>query len=374
MTEGLQLTLPKRINLIRTTLVLSLLISVLLSLNLWCGDRSFPVTPILQVNWLKSSYDFIWIVLVILFWITSLFLRFQRVFIFLACLFCFFLILFDLNRLQPWFFMYNSLLVLFIFYNGRVDEPNKNTSFFIIIQLIFASFYFFNGISCLNDQFVKESFEVIISPVQTLVSERHFIFLKKTGFLVPYLLMFIGLGLMISSIRYLAFSLAFLLHLILLVLFFPSANHLNYSLWLSNLTFIFLLFFMFSGNINPPIYSLILLFNRILFYPVFLFFIILPFFNSTNKWPDFLSSNSKGGNNKVLEIKINKDIKQQLSSYERYFLVPTDSLFFVDYQNWCLHELNSDCIPSERVFNSILNYFNSINENKKKGVVAKITK
>ena len=374
MTEGLQLTLPKRINLIRTTLVLSLLISVLLSLNLWCGDRSFPVTPILQVNWLKSSYDFIWIVLVILFWITSLFLRFQRVFIFLACLFCFFLILFDLNRLQPWFFMYNSLLVLFIFYNGRVDEPNKNTSFFIIIQLIFASFYFFNGISCLNDQFVKESFEVIISPVQTLVSERHFIFLKKTGFLVPYLLMFIGLGLMISSIRYLAFSLAFLLHLILLVLFFPSANHLNYSLWLSNLTFIFLLFFMFSGNINPPIYSLILLFNRILFYPVFLFFIILPFFNSTNKWPDFLSSNSKGGNNKVLEIKINKDIKQQLSSYERYFLVPTDSLFFVDYQNWCLHELNSDCIPSERVFKSILNYFNSINENKKKGVVAKITK
>lgn len=374
MTEGLQLSLPKRINLIRTTLVLSLLISVLLSLNLWCGDRSFPVTPILQVNWLNSSFDFIWIVLLILFWITSLFLRFQRVFIFLACLFCFFLILFDLNRLQPWFFMYNSLLVLFIFYNGRVDEPNKNTSFFIIIQLIFASFYFFNGISCLNDQFVKESFEVIISPVQTLVSERHFIFLKKTGFLVPYLLMFIGLGLMISSIRYLAFSLAFLLHLILLVLFFPSANHLNYSLWLSNLTFIFLLFFMFSGNINPPIYSLILLFNRILFYPVFLFFIILPFFNSTNKWPDFLSSNSKGGNNKVLEIKINKDIKQQLSSYERYFLVPTDSLFFVDYQNWCLHELNSDCIPSERVFNSILNYFNSINENKKKGVVAKITK
>ena len=374
MTEGLQLSLPKRINLIRTTLVLSLLISVLLSLNLWCGDRSFPVTPILHVNWLNSSFDFIWIVLVILFWITSLFLRFQRVFIFLACLFCFFLILFDLNRLQPWFFMYNSLLVLFIFYNGRVDEPNKNTSFFIIIQLIFASFYFFNGISCLNDQFVKESFEVIISPVQTLVSERHFIFLKKTGFLVPYLLMFIGLGLMISSIRYLAFSLAFLLHLILLVLFFPSANHLNYSLWLSNLTFIFLLFFMFSGNINPPIYSLILLFNRILFYPVFLFYIILPFFNSTNKWPDFLSSNSKGGNNKVLEIKINKDIKQQLSSYERYFLVPTDSLFFVDYQNWCLHELNSDCIPSERVFNSILNYFNSINENKKKGVVAKITK
>ncbi len=374
MTEGLQLSLPKRINLIRITLVLSLLISVLLSLNLWCGDRSFPVTPIIQLNWLNSSYDFIWIVLVILFWITSLFFRFQRVFIFLACLFCFFLILFDLNRLQPWFFMYNSLLVMFIFYNGRVDEPNKNTSFFIIIQLIFASFYFFNGISCLNDQFVKESFEVIISPIQTLVSERHFIFLKKIGFLVPYLLMFIGLGLMISSIRYLAFSFAFLLHLILLVLFFPSANHLNYSLWLSNLTFIFLLFFMFSGNINPPIYSLILLFNRILFYPVFVFFIVLPFFNLTNKWPDFLSSNSKGGNNKHLEIKINKDIKQQLSPYERFFLVPTDSLFFVDYQHWCHHELNSDCIPSERVFNSILNYFNSINENKKKGVVAKITK
>ena len=374
MTEGLQLSLPKRINLIRITLVLSLLISVLLSLNLWCGDRSCPVTPILQVNWLNSSYDFIWIVLVILFWITSLFLRFQRVFIFLACLFCFFLILFDLNRLQPWFFMYNSLLVLFIFYNGRVDEPNKNTSFFIIIQLIFASFYFFNGISCLNDQFVKESFEVIISPVQTLVSERHFIFLKKTGFLVPYLLMFIGLGLIISSIRYLAISIAFLLHLILLVLYFPSAHHLNYSLWFSNLSFIILLFFLFSGNTKQTNYSFIFLFNRILFYPVFVFFVVLPFFNLINKWPDFLSSNSKGGNNIVLELRINKKIKQQLPFYERFFLTPTDSLFLLDYQHWCLHELNSDCIPSERVFNSILNYFNALNDNKKKGVVAKITK
>ena len=51
-----------------------------------------------------------------------------------------------------------------------------------------------------------------------------------------------------------------------------------------------------------------------------------------------------------------------------------DSLFLLDYQHWCLHELNSDCIPSEKVFNSILNYFNALNDNKKKGVVAKITK
>ena len=108
--------------------------------------------------------------------------------------------------------------------------------------------------------------------------------------------------------------------------------------------------------------------------PVFVFFIVLPFFNLINKWPDFLSSNSKGGNNKHLEIKINKKIKHQLPSYERFFLIPTDSLFLLDYQHWCLHELNSDCIPNEKVFNSILNYFNALNDNKKKGVVAKITK
>jgi hypothetical protein len=131
---------------------------------------------------------------------------------------------------------------------------------------------------------------------------------------------------------------------------------------------------LFSGNTKQTNYSFIFLFNRILFYPVFIFFIVLPFFNLINKWPDFLSSNSKGGNNIVLELKINKKIKQQLPSYERFFLTPTDSLFLLDYQHWCLHELNSDCIPSEKVFNSILNYFNSINENKKKGVVAKITK
>lgn len=374
MIEGLQLSIPQRINLIRTTLVLSLIVSVLLSLNLWCGNRSFPVTPVFQENWLNPSYDFIWIVLVILFWTISLFFRFQRVFIFLACLFCLLLILFDLNRLQPWFFIYNSLLVMFIFYDGRVDEPNKYNSFFSIIQLIFASFYFFNGISCLNDQFVKESFEGIISPIQTLVSERQFIFLKKTGYLVPYLLMFIGLGLIISSIRYLAISMAFLLHLILFVLLFPSVNHLNYPLWLSNLSFIILLVFLFSGNTNQPYYSFIFLFNRILFYPVFVFFIVLPFFNIINKWPDYLSSNSKGGNTTILELRINKRIKQQLPLYNRFFFKQKDSLFVLNYQHWCLHELNSDCIPSKKVFNSILNYFNALNDIKKKGVVAKISK
>ncbi len=374
MIESLQLSIPQRINLIRTTLVISLIVSVLLSLNLWCGNRSFPVAPVFLENWLNPSYDFIWIVLAILFWTASLLFKFQRLFIFLACLLCLLLILFDLNRLQPWFFIYNSLLVMFIFYDGRVDVPNKYNSFFSIIQLIFASFYFFNGISCLNDQFVKESFEGIISPVQSLISERQFIFLRKTGYLVPYLLMFIGFGLMFSSIRFLAISMAFLLHLILFFLLLPSVNNLNYPLWLSNLSFILLLVFLFSGNTNQPYYSFIYLFNRILFYPVFVFFIVLPFFNKINKWPDYLSSNSKGGNSIVLELRINKRIKQQLPLYNRFFLTPKDSLFVVDYQHWCLHELNSDCIPSNRVFNGILKYFNALNDNKKMGVVAKISK
>ena len=238
MMDGLKISIPQRIILLRVTLTLSLIISVFLSLNLWAGYRDFPYAPLYRLNVIPVHYDFVIIGLALLFWLCSMFLKQQRLFIFLAFVLCVYLSLMDVNRLQPWFYIYNSLLIIFIFYNGRVDDPNKFTSIFIILQLIFASVYFYTGISQLNSGFITSVFPEIIHPLKRLMSERQFLFFVKTGHVVPYIMIFIGLGFTISPLRYLAIALAVFIHVLLLIFLFPSAANPNYALWFSNLTFL----------------------------------------------------------------------------------------------------------------------------------------
>lgn len=353
MIDGLQLSIPQRMILIRVTLIVSLIASVFLSLNLWGGYRSFPYAPLLDQSFISAPFDLLFISCAIFCWVCALFLLKQRVFIAIAFVFSVVLVMHDVNRLQPWFYIYSAMLAVFIFYNGRVDDPNKFTSVFIILQLIFASVYFYCGISQLNDNFIQSTYGDLIEPLRNLMSGRQFLFFKKMGVLAPYFLMFIGLAFTISPLRYLAITLAVCMHLALFIFLFPSEKNANYALWLSNLTFVFLLAFLFSGKTKQRYFSPTFLFKKPLFYVVALLFIIMPSFNMVNKWPDYLSANFKSGNNSTAVIKLSEAARSKLPMYQRYFCVPTEGGYIFDFNAWCGHELHAGCYPDDRVFNSI---------------------
>ncbi|HOZ87677.1 MAG TPA: hypothetical protein PL029_07965 [Bacteroidia bacterium] len=355
MIDGLRLSIPQRMILLRITLIFSLIISIFLSLNLWGGYRTFPYTPILAKPLVIAPFDFILSGLAILGWLCSLFLKKERLFIFLSFVLCLILVLHDLNRLQPWFFIYNSLLAVFIFYNGRVDDPNKFTSVFIIMQLIFASVYFYCGISQLNCNFIESTYAEIINPLKTLMSERQFLFFKKMGVLVPYIFLFIGLGFTISPLRYLAITMAVCIHLLLLIFLFPSQKNTNYTLWFSNLSFIVMLTLLFSGKTKQRYFSPTFLFKMPLFYIVVAVFLMMPAFNVFNRWPDYLSSNFRSGNNSSALIMLNQNVKQKLPYYLRHFCEPRGDVYIFNFGRWSSHELHADCYPERLVFNSIYN-------------------
>lgn len=356
MMEGLQISIPQRMILLRITLVCSLVISVLLSLPLWGGYREVPYAPVFAENPVRGPFDLVFIAVTAILWIGSLFLNAHRLLIALAFLFCIALVLFDINRLQPWFYVYNAMLCVFIFYNGRVDDSNRFTAYFILLQIIFASVYFFCGLSQLNKLFIDSDFTDLISPLTSMMSERQFLFFKKMGSLVPYLLMFIGLAFVISPIRYLAITLATLLHLLLLILLFPSAKNQNYALWFSNLSFIVMLILLFSGKTKQRYFSPTFLFQIPFFYIVILLFVILPFFNNSGKWPDFLSSNFKSGNVKSAQISLSEKSSAHLPVSVKYFCYPHYGFLNFNYKAWYLNELHADCYPAVPVFNSIYNY------------------
>lgn len=350
MMDGLTISIPQRLFLLRIVLILSLSVSVFLTPSLWAGYRYFPAVPAVSLPVIPAPYDMLLIGAVLLFWMCSLFMKKQRLFIFIAFVASTYLALLDLNRLQPWFYIYNVMLLVFVFYSGRVDDPNKFTSIFIILQLMFASVYFYAGLSRFNASFANEVFPELIKPLSGMMSERQFLFFRKIGRLVPAVLMFMGLGFVISPIRYLSIALAVLVHVLLLIFLFPSPQNTNYALWFSNLVFLVMAILLFSGKTKQRYFSPTFLFKMPLFYVLTLLFLVAPAFNTVNRWPDFLSFNFRSGNNNGAVLTLSPEAQQKLPYYLRSFCKGDAQEGRLDYQAWASHELGADCFPANAVF------------------------
>jgi hypothetical protein len=341
--EGLKISIPQRLYYLRALVTLGLIISFLLSLNLWGGERYFPSIPVFEHFFLKPPYDYVLVFMSLIFLLSSLIFHTTRTFIFLALLSNCFLVLFDVNRLQPWFYIYNAILFVFMFYDGRVDNPNKFTAVFIYIQLIVAAVYVYNGVSQLmNPFFVITDFYDAILPLRKIMSERQFLFFLKFGKFVPFLMIFIGAGLLIRPVKYLAISFGIALHLLLFIFLFPSANNHNYALWFMNLVFGTLMIFLYSGKTQQRYFSNSVLLQRPLFYGIVIIFWIMPAFNSNKRWPGALSFNFKSGSTPQENVSISEDDFDHLPYYVRGFCTKTRHGYVLKLGNWCHHELSSE--------------------------------
>jgi len=254
----------------------------------------------------------------------------------------------DVNRLQPWFYVYNAIIVFFLFYKGRVDDPNKFTSIFIFIQVIVASVYVYNGFNQLrNPLFIVTDFYDVILPLKKVLSDRQFLLVLKTGTAAPYILMFVGLGVLVRPVKYLAISMGLLLHLFLFILLFPSANNHNYALWFMNLVFGFMMLFLFSGKTQQRYFSYSFLFQKPLFYLLIAAFWIMPALHTINKWPGALSFNFKTGATINENIALTVSAHDNLPLYIRAFCVKNNSGYALRVKQWCSHELRSEYFNNE---------------------------
>ena len=353
MIEGLQLIIPKRLSLLKNTLVFSLLVSVLLSTCLWAGERDFPLTPVIEGFVMSNLLNWVLFFALLLSWLAILVSRFDRFFLFLSLLISVLLIFADIQRLQPWYYLYSCMLFILLFYNGRVDNPNTYNAFFVVLQLILCSVYFFSGFNMLNPEFVNKSFTQIIAPIHTWLSDRQFAFFVRSGHLAPYLLMFTGISLLVKSIRFLGIALSLTMHTLLLVFLCPCFSNANYALWFANLVFPCIVLLLFSGQVSSRYFSPAFLLQKAVFYPVAILFFILPFFNRLNLWPDFLSSNYRSGNLETVKISLSEEAYTRLPLKFQTYCFRENFSYVIDYEAWSENELHADCYPDERVFRDL---------------------
>jgi hypothetical protein len=342
--------LTHRLHFIKLSVLLGLLISVLLSSNLWGGDRYFP-----KASWLSNyhsiipPFDYAFLVMLVALIIISAFTH-SKIPLILLILFSIFLCIDDQNRLQPWFYNYILILFILLFYKERVDEPNNYTSIFITIQLLIALVYIYSGLQKFNTQFIDVSLKYILAPFDHFFTERQFNLIFKLGRGIPYLELLIGLGLLFKPSRYLAVPIVITMHVLILILLGPLGNNYNEVIWPWNITMIVLNVLLFANVKRDTFFDISLLFKYFYFYTVILLMLVLPFFSFTNKYDSYLSSSLYSGNTNGGVLVLTDKAYQKLPYYIKYFTTKAPNYNVLSIKNWAITELNVPCVPEYRIF------------------------
>lgn len=327
--------------------------SVLLSLNLWAGQRWFPKVPAIDGFYgLNAPYDFISLgVLFILAFIC--FFNTGRKPVWCLLLFCAYLCFEDQNRLQPWFFNYAFILLILQFYRQRMDQPNNFISVFICLQLLVALIYIFSGIQKLNAFFTEDTFVWMVEPLKNILNTKQMGLLYKFGKLVPYIELLTGIGLLFRPLRFIALPLVILMHVFILLMLGPVGRSFNYVIWPWNLVMIALCLLLYSNVKQERFFDVSFLFKHLSFYLVVLVMLVLPVFSLVNKYDSYLSSSLYSGNTHGCKLILSDQAYRKLPLYLRAFTVKNSDYNQLYIKQWAMAELNTPCVPEQRIFEKV---------------------
>ena len=345
--------ITERLRWIKLTVLTGLLVSVLLSLNLWAGQRWFPKVPAIDGFYgLNAPYDFISLgVLFILAFIC--FFNTGRKPAWCLLLFCAYLCFEDQNRLQPWFFNYAFILLILQFYRQRMDQPNNFISVFICLQLLVALIYIFSGIQKLNAFFTEDTFVWMVEPLKNILNAKQMGLLYKFGKLVPYIELLTGIGLLFRPLRFIALPLVILMHVFILLMLGPIGRSFNYVIWPWNLVMIALCLLLYSNVKQERFFDVSFLFKHLSFYLVVLVMLVLPVFSLINKYDSYLSSSLYSGNTHGCKLILSDQAYRKLPLYLRAFTVKNSDYNQLYIKQWAMTELNTPCVPEQRIFEKV---------------------
>lgn len=352
--------ITERLGLIKIVTLIGLMASVLCSLNLWAGQRWFPKVPLFDfLPGIIAPYDYMNLFVLLALIVLAFFYR-AKLPTLLVILFSVYLCMEDQNRLQPWFFNYILILVIYLFYKKRVDDPNNYTSIFISVQLLVAFVYIFSGIQKFNSAFVEDSFLWIIAPLNNILSDRQIVLISKLGYAIPYIEIFIGVGLLFRQLRFIAIPMVILMHIFILLMLGPFGRSYNYVIWPWNIIMIALNLLLFANVKQERFFDVSILFKSFSFYLVITLMLIFPIFSLNNKYDSYLSSSLYSANTHNGKLILSDNAYEKLPLYIKHFVTPDSNNNVLNFKYWAITELNVPCVPEYRVFKNVQEYIINI--------------
>ncbi len=360
--------LTERLQLIKLTVLIGLLVSILLSLNLWAGERYFPKSTFIHDYFgMPAPYDYIQLVLLLVL-IVSSFLTQKKMPTLLLIMFAVYMCFDDQNRMQSWFFNYILILFILLFYKHRVDESNNYTTVFISLQILVALIYVFSGIQKINSSFVPDTFVWMVGSFNEVLSIRQINLITKFGYIIPYFELSIGILLLVKHLRFIILPLVITMHAFILIMIGFSHNNFNAVDWPWNIIMIILILLLFAEVKPERFFDISFLFKDITFYIVITLMLIFPIFSLKNQYDSYLSSSSYSSNLNDCQLILSNKAYNKLPFYIRHFTTPNDEHHVINIKRWAKQELKVPCVPEYRIYKVVQWYIIKLTETDSKEV------
>jgi uncharacterized membrane protein YphA (DoxX/SURF4 family) len=352
-------SLVKRLENLKSITLIFLLIGIALSFKLWLSNRYFPLVPLLNfIPSIAPPFDSILLFSFILSIILKLFMPQIKVsnWIFWICTII--LIITDINRIQPWFYLYIIILGIFDFVT---TETNK----ILITKILLASIYFYSGWHKLNPEYFNSVIDWFIQP---FYSEKNFYYsiLKFIGSIIPLIEMACSLLLLSGKFVKQTIITISLIHIFILTSTGPLGHNYNSVIWPWNIFMPLALYLIFCKAENENLFHQVK--NQILEKTaksyLILYVIFTPFLNSFNLWPSYMSWNLYSGNTENARMYLGEKVNTYFSpAFDNIIKDCYDAPYTINPKKWALKELNVPPFPEKPVWHKCHQYMQEFTGN-----------
>ena len=334
----------RRALLLKVILCAGLLSGLSLSSKLWLADRAFPTIPALpglpnlpQTLCLALAWLFVACVLAVALTPSP------GLVIYAIPALGAVLVLFDITRLQPWFYQY---LLLFVALGGfKWSDPgaDRSKSALAVFAFILLATYFWSGLQKANGTFAETIFPWLLHP---LGLER----LQPFWFVAPILETAVGILLIMPRTRAWGLAGAVAMHLVLLMALGPFGQNFNPVVWPWNLCMPTMAFVLFFRNPEPIL--------RIAWGPpvgktIVVLVGVMPALSFFGRWDAYLSASLYSGKTREAFIMLTEEGARRIPPYVKPHIHRGKNRIGLDIVRWSLSELSVPPYPEVRVYQAL---------------------
>lgn len=343
-----------RLSLLKNTLVLVILVSLLLSVNLWLGARLYPLTPIIKyLPTILPPWDIVLFILLLFSLTAALISLHPRKFIILSVSGLCILAILDQSRWQPEFYQFFWMLVALSVFSWKEKTVVLQNQILITCQLIIGSVYVWSGIQKINHVFLTDIFPWMLDPFIHTWSIEIKSAIFSLGVFIPLIEICIGIGLLTKKLRDYAVISAIAMHLFVLSSIGPFGHNWNNVIWPWNIAMACFVVILFWKN-NTSLKEILFNNHSLIHYITLLLFAVMPILSFLGLWDSYLSSTLYSGNIKDAKVYIKGVSLSELPAGIGKYSVPisqTESA--IDIYKWSFGELNVPPYPEDRIFKNI---------------------
>lgn len=328
----------ERNDLVRGTLGVTLLAQMALSYRLWGLDRTFPEIPAL--SGLPNLPGLLSLLLTMLFagavvafvalpkrsWPVLTVLGLGAV-----------LVLFDINRLQPWFYLDGLLILTYAGGGTRRAIPAP-------VAPILAFTYLWSGVQKVNLGFATSVFPWFL---QSFGLGR----LAPLWFFAPLVEIAVAVLLLLPKARRYGIGLAIALHVFVLFALGPLGHNMNSVIWPWNVGMPVLVWSVFGKNDQP---LLPVAWQPAVGKVALLLAGVMPALNFIGRWDDNLSANLYSGTTCDAFLLLTERGASKIPPEIQSYIQRRPDRIAIDVTRWGLADLNVPPYPEERVYRALV--------------------